>query len=185
LLNPISRYVMIGKLLAILGAVCIICWQSSQIHRWHKQFNSEHAAHENDRKAYELAQKEAHLNNHAHVQNIEQKSRSISDDERKSYLSDLAKLRASRLRSQGRTSQGAANGTGAPKAPAPAAGTDGNGLQVPPGGDVQADASEIELRLMHLQNWVREQLGLDPNAPEKPDAHKLADEVLNTEAPAK
>lgn len=35
--SPISQYLMIGKLVALLGAIAIICYQSSQIHRWHKQ----------------------------------------------------------------------------------------------------------------------------------------------------
>ena len=35
--NPLSQYLMIGKLIALLGCVALICWQSSQIHRWHKQ----------------------------------------------------------------------------------------------------------------------------------------------------
>jgi len=36
-MNPLTQYLMIGKLVALLGAIAIICWQSSQIHRWHKQ----------------------------------------------------------------------------------------------------------------------------------------------------
>jgi hypothetical protein len=35
--NPLSQYLMIGKLVALLGCIALICWQSSQIHRWHKQ----------------------------------------------------------------------------------------------------------------------------------------------------
>jgi hypothetical protein len=27
---------MIGKLLALLAAIALICWQSSQIHKWHE-----------------------------------------------------------------------------------------------------------------------------------------------------
>jgi hypothetical protein len=31
----ISQYLAIGKLFALLGAVALICFQSSQIHKWH------------------------------------------------------------------------------------------------------------------------------------------------------
>jgi len=33
--NPLSQYLMIGKLVALLGCIALICWQSSQIHKWH------------------------------------------------------------------------------------------------------------------------------------------------------
>jgi hypothetical protein len=35
-MTPIREYLMIGKLLALLGAIALICWQSSQIHKWHE-----------------------------------------------------------------------------------------------------------------------------------------------------
>jgi hypothetical protein len=35
-LNPLTQYLMIGKLVALLGCIALICYQSSQIHRWHK-----------------------------------------------------------------------------------------------------------------------------------------------------
>lgn len=36
-MNPLSQYLVIGKLVALLGAIAIICFQSSQIHKWHLQ----------------------------------------------------------------------------------------------------------------------------------------------------
>jgi hypothetical protein len=43
LLNPFSQYLAIGKLLAFLGAIGIICAQSSMIHRAREHYKSEHA----------------------------------------------------------------------------------------------------------------------------------------------
>jgi hypothetical protein len=67
-----------------------------------------------------------------------------------------------RLREQ-RTAA-AKGSTGAARASetsAPAAGADDHGLQLSP--DEYLQAQEIELRLMHLQNWVERQLAVDPN----------------------
>jgi hypothetical protein len=35
-MTPLSQYLMIGKLVAILGAIALICFQSQQIHKWHE-----------------------------------------------------------------------------------------------------------------------------------------------------
>lgn len=165
-MNPLSQYLMIAKLLALLGAVGIICAQSSMIHRARENVRHCTAAREVDQRAYQAAQDEAAAENKLQVQKIEQQSKRISDDERQAYLSDLAKLRAynERLRSPQAAPRRPASPASPPKAPAPASGADGNGLQVPSLNDLHDEASVIELRLMHLQNYVREQLGLDPNA---------------------
>ena len=113
-----------------------------------------------DQEAYAKAQADAQAANRAHVEQIEQQYQRNSDDERQAYLRDHAEL--VRLR-QHPTAQGAASGAGSPAAPAPTQGADGDGLRLSP--DEHLQAQEIELRLMHLQNWVERQLGVDPNKP--------------------
>jgi hypothetical protein len=131
--------------------------------KWQKQFNAEHAARAADREAYRKAQAEAHAANVADVAKKEAESKRISDDERQAYLSDLAQLRADNQRMRAKATQGSADPARPSEDTKPAAGADGDGLQVPPADDVREEASEIELRLMHLQNWVEKQLANDPN----------------------
>lgn len=112
-----------------------------------------------DREAYAKAQQDAQAKNRAQVQQIEQQSQRITDETQSAYARDRAEL--IRLRRQNATPQGSAGDAGAPKdGPAPK-GADADGLHLSP--DEHLQASEIELRLMHLQNWVAEQLKVDPN----------------------
>jgi hypothetical protein len=127
--------------------------------RWQKQYNSEHSARLADRQAYQKAQADAAQSNKAQVQKIEQSYQRNSDDERQAYLRDLAQLRADRMRRQ--APPGSPGPTGSPAPQPPASGTDGNGLQLSP--DQYLQAQEIELRLMHLQDWVEKQISVDPN----------------------
>jgi hypothetical protein len=136
--------------------------------RWHHQYEAEHAGRLADRAAYEAAQAKAAVDNQAHVQKVEQHYKKESDDERQSYLSDLARLRAERMQQGDHPLERPPSSAG-PSAPsAPGTGANGAGLQVHPAPDVQAptygDAAEIELRLMHLQNYVERMLAIDPNA---------------------
>jgi hypothetical protein len=126
---------------------------------WHRQFDSEHRARLDDRAAYEKAQAEAASNNKAHVAQIEQQYQRNSDDERQAYLRDLAELK--RLRQQNAAPSGAPGTAGPSPAPAPSGGADGDGLHLST--DEHLQASEIELRLLHLQNWVLKQLNVNPN----------------------
>lgn len=119
-----------------------------------------------DRVAYTKAQTDAAALNKAQVTAKETQSRKVSDDERQAYLGDLAKLRADdqRMRQQVNASAKSASGPTASPAPSAAAsGADGDELHLPAREHLQA--SEIELRLMHLQNWVEKQLSIDPNKP--------------------
>jgi hypothetical protein len=117
-----------------------------------------------DKANYENAQRTAKALNDAQIQRVEQQYKRNSDDERQAYLRDLARLRVERLRKQGSTApQGAAGGSDPSQDRAPTSGTDGNGVQVPEPRNVQDEAAEIELRLMHLQNYVEQILGVDPN----------------------
>jgi hypothetical protein len=128
-----------------------------------KQLN---ASREADRQAYAKAQSDAAQQNKAQVAQIEQQYQRNSDDERQAYLSDLAKLRASSVREQTPSAPSGETGSANPSAPSAATGrADGDGLQVHQAADVPTseDAAEIELRLMHLQDWIEKQLNVDPN----------------------
>lgn len=133
--------------------------------KWQRQYTAEHNGRLADRTAYEQAQKDAAAKNLAAVGRVEAQYQRNSDDERQSYLDDLARVRADnqRLRSQGASAApGATGATGSPEAGAAAPGADGDELHLSP--DEHLQASEIELRLMHLQNWIATQLAVDPNA---------------------
>lgn len=136
---------------------------------WKKQFTAEHAARQSDADAYARAQADAATMNKAQVGRIEQQYQRNSDDEENAYQRDLARLRGDydRLRAQPQAAAGAAGAPASPAPVGPSAGADGDGLPVPPGDNVQTReaAGEIELRLMHLQQWVKKQLAVDPNAP--------------------
>ena len=129
-----------------------------------KALKDEQAARAADRQAYTKAQTDAAAKNKAQVAATEQQYKKVSDDERQAYLDDLAKLRADRLRQQASAAPGSARPANPPQGSSPTAGADGNGLPLSGADDVQEKAAEIELRLMHLQNWVEQQLAIDPNS---------------------
>jgi hypothetical protein len=128
--------------------------------RWQHQWQSEHLGRLADRATYEAAQQRAAAENKANVAAKEAESKRITDETQSAYQRDHAEL--VRLREQ-RTAA-AKGSTGAARASetsATAAGADDHGLQLSP--DEYLQAQEIELRLMHLQNWVERQLAVDPN----------------------
>ena len=105
-----------------------------------------------DRANYESAQREAAEKNKAQVEKIEQRQEAKTNEVVSDYRRQLADLR---LRSQARAHQGAPGGPGVSGVPKAAPGVDADGLP-----DAPCDhlcAQEIELRLMHLQNWVERQ----------------------------
>jgi hypothetical protein len=159
----IKEYLAIGKLLSILAAVALICWQSSQIHRWHKHYDSEHAAHLADNASYRAAQKAAGEQNKAQVAKVEQQQQKVTDDVETRYRSNLARLRADndRLRSQGTTPSGVADKPGSPT-PGPASSGPGN-QAVPLPSDELLHAREEELQLNALIDWVLQQAAVNPN----------------------
>jgi hypothetical protein len=126
---------------------------------WHRQYDAEHAGRVADRESYRKAQADAAQANKAHVAQIEQQYQRNSDDERQAYLRDHAEL--VRLRNQHATPSGAPGSAGPSPSPAPSGGADGDELHL--SADEHLQASEIELRLLHLQNWVLKQLNVNPN----------------------
>ena len=160
----ISQYLAIGKLVGILAAIAIICWQSSQIHKWHQQSDHCAAARQADRTTYETAQRQAAQQNQAHVQQIEQQYQGITDNAKDAYARDHAEL--VRMRAQRDAAlKGSAGQPGASPAHTATSGPHGDGVQVPAAVDLQTqdDAADIELRLLHLQNYVEKVLAVDPN----------------------
>lgn len=152
----------------LIGGVQTLRLHSEQRHnvKLEAQLSKEVAARQADRDAYQKAQTDAKAQNIAQVQEVERQYQRNSDNERQAYLSDRAKLIAyyDGLRAH-RAPQGSPGAApSSPDRPA-GAGADGNGLQVPPADDLQTrqDAAEIELRLLHLQQYVMGLLAIDPN----------------------
>jgi uncharacterized phage protein gp47/JayE len=130
-------------------------------HKVEAQLAKSGAARHADRLAYAKAQEAAQAKNKAQVAQIEQHYQRNSDNEREAYLSDLAKLRASRVRPKA-----APSSPGAADTPADDIGTpriNADGLCVPETSDVCEAGAEIELRLMHLQNLFERQSQVNPN----------------------
>jgi hypothetical protein len=97
-----------------------------------KQLSQCVSARHADRESYARAQADAQAQNKAHVIKVEQQYQRNSDDERQAYLSDLAKLRAGRVRQQNPAPRGDSNSAGPSPAPAPTEGADADGLPLPP-----------------------------------------------------
>jgi hypothetical protein len=132
---------------------------------WHRQFDAEHAGRLADRASYQQAQKDAAAQNQAQVAAVEQQYQRNSDETNDAYARDHAEL--VRLRKQrDEAAKGSSGGSGSSHANPASGGADGDGVQVPPADDLQKtrdDAADIELRLMHLQNYVDGLLKVDPN----------------------
>lgn len=153
----IKAYLAMAKLVGLLILISIVCYQSSQIHKWHTQADKQAAARIADRLLYEAAQKQAEAQNLAHIAQIEKQQDAINEKARSDYRRDL-----DRLRSQPRTDQGASGGSKAPpdgKAPGGAGSTDP--LRLPP--EKLLRVQEIELQLQYLIDWVNRQSQIDPN----------------------
>jgi hypothetical protein len=161
----LSQYLMIGKLVALLGAVAIICWQSSQIHRWHTHYNSEHQAHQRDIDAYRAAQATAAVQNKAHVQQIETQQQKVTNDVEADYQRKLDAMRRE-LRDNPKAAAGSANGTASPQVRDTSCIT-GDTSGVPLSDAERLRAAENELQLDELITWVEQQSQINPNAPER------------------
>ena len=111
---------------------------------------------QSDRRAYEQAQRDAAARNKAEVAKREARSQQISEETKSAYQNDLARLRADNLRLRRKAAPGSAGGSGLSENGTAPEGTDGDGVPLSP--DEYLQAQEIELRLMHLQNWVKQQL---------------------------
>ncbi|MES2904564.1 MAG: hypothetical protein V4696_10300 [Pseudomonadota bacterium] len=111
-----------------------------------------------DHANYTNAQSAAKAKNEAQVARIEVEQERITDAVSQDYAGDLARLRTELGRVRNQTAPAAQRSAGDRQASqggnAPAR-ADGDGVPIPTSDDLPA--AEIELRLMHLQNWVEEQ----------------------------
>jgi hypothetical protein len=179
LLNPLSQYLAIGKLLGILVMVGIICAQSSMIHRWHMHYNSEHEAHLRDNAAhdqtvanYRAAADAARLADKANAERVKSLGDQISKERSDEYQKRIAdaRARAERLRrlSQG-SGAGKANTCGAGTAPvsgvpAAAGGTPEAACKDRlPAGDALT-ATEQAIQLDELIKWIIKVAHINVNA---------------------
>jgi hypothetical protein len=163
LLNPFSQYLAIGKLIAFLGAIGIICAQSSMIHRARENAHSCAVAREVEQREYINAQAAADAQNKAQIAKVKAEQERITGHVEQSYEADRARLRAElakRLRPQ--AAKGSAGKPGASDLPhaAPVA-DDPSRVSIPT--DLYVRGAELELQLERLQQWVREQVSIDPN----------------------
>jgi hypothetical protein len=93
MMNPLSQYLMIGKLVALLGAIALICYQGSQIHKWHQhslQLSELRAA---DRRAYEAAQVQAQAKNDATLTRVKSEQEAITNEVKSDLQSRLELIR--------------------------------------------------------------------------------------------
>ena len=161
----LREYLAIGKLIALLGAIGLLCFQSSQIHSWHTLYDAEHSGRMADRAAYAQAQKDAQAKNLATVAADKAERERITHDISQSYESELASLRADlarRLRAQAPAPQGAPGQPGLPGVSQAPGGSDGSSrVSIPT--DLYVRGAELELQLERLQQWVAEQVKVDPN----------------------
>jgi hypothetical protein len=160
--TPLSQYLMIGKLVALLGAIAIICWQSSQIHRWHKHYESEHTARLADRATYEQAQKDAARLNQQQIQHVKHQQQEISDAT-VATLNSRLELIHSELRKQSNAAppHPSAGPTAGNASEAPCTVNDPAWMCLSPADRLLA--AENEERHDELIDWNLKQSELDPN----------------------
>lgn len=157
----LREYLAIGKLIALLGAIGLLCFQSSQIHHWHTQYDAEHSGRMADRAAYAQAQKDAAQANKAQVAKVEQQQQKVTSDVESDYQRKLDALRRE-LRAQPKAAPGAAGSAGLSQVPDSAGGPAPEaGMPLSP--DERLRAAENELQLDELITWVEQQMKVDPN----------------------
>ena len=130
-----------------------------------KALGNEKLAHSADIARWKAASEAATANNKAQILHVTEEQSKISRNVSNDYQTNLAALRTSYGRLRNRTApinQRPANGDRASPVPASPGPADGDGVSVPP--DAALQSSEIELRLLYLQQWVRRQSAVDPNA---------------------
>jgi len=115
-----------------------------------------------DRKAYVQAQKDAAAKNLATVARDKAERERITHDISQSYENELASLRADLARRLRATPQGSAGKPGLPDVSQAPSGPDaGSRVSIPT--SLYVRGAELELQLERLQQWVAEQVKVDPN----------------------
>jgi hypothetical protein len=121
-------------------------------------------AHTADIARWKAGSEAATALNKATIAKVERRQAIITKESTDEYAIQLADLRAryDRVRRAAPSHQRPANGVGSSPVPDPASGADADGVPVSP--DAALQASEIELRLLYLQEWVRQQAAVDTHA---------------------
>lgn len=148
LIRPFFGYVSLG-----LAALCLVLFLAFKIEQRHARKLDRRVTElvelrQADRARYEGAQAQAKAINQATVQKIEAENEKITNRIGADYRRNLERLRS-------QAAKGAAGRADLPKASEAPGGTDADGM--PNSGCDLLCAQEIELRLLHLQDWVREQ----------------------------
>jgi hypothetical protein len=130
---------------------------------WKKQFNAEHDARKADQDAYRKAQADAQAKNLATVAKDKAERERITHDVSQSYEAELGRLRADLARRlHAGPSEGAPGKPGLPDVSEAPGGPDaGSRVSIPT--SLYVHGAELELQLERLQQWVNEQLKVDPN----------------------
>lgn len=173
-MNPLAPYVAMAKLIALLGAMAIICWQSSQVHRWHKQYLSEHSAHLATIANYRAAAEQAAADDAANAARVKAEQDKISKEQADEYQKRIAAARAAaeRLRARSQADSGSAAKPPVPSLPAsPIRVTEGAGQDRFSIAD-RLIATEQAIQLDELITWVKRQADVDVNANPKPEPKK-------------
>ena len=157
LTGPLFKYLSGGLAIALL--IFIGLWKMEQRRgdKFERRVTELTELRKSDRASYEAAQREAKAKNEAEVARIEARQKEITDNAKDSYARDLAELR--RLRSQTRAPGSAPGRPGVSVVPETTGGADGAARVCVPESDALRSA-ETELRLLHLQRWLREQTGV-------------------------
>lgn len=152
-------------LLGIVGALALstITIQHFRIGTLTTELSAEKSGREADRQSYRRAQAEATATNLQQVRKVEAQQAQITEDVTHDYSIRLADLRSryDKLRSANPTTKGPTGNPGLPQArPAPSGPNETDELLLP--SERLLRAQEIELQLMELQNWNREQAKVTP-----------------------
>lgn len=127
----LKAYLAMAKLVGILILIGIVCYQSSQIHKWHTQSDKQVAARVADRASYEAAQRQAADKNKADVLAKEQQYKRNNDEAVGNLNARIERLRHE-LSAQPSTAPGSAGGSNLPQADNPSGATGQAGVCLTP-----------------------------------------------------
>lgn len=163
-LKSLNGWQLVCLALALFGAAQTMRVWSEQRHsaKVESQLAKSEAARHADQEAYAKAQADAQAANAATVAKDKAERERITNDISQSYEAQLASLRADLARRLRAQPQGATGPTDLPQvSPAPSGPDDASRVSIPT--SLYVRGAELELQLEKLQQWVNEQLKVDPN----------------------
>jgi hypothetical protein len=147
--------------LAFLSLIAALKMERAHSAKLQSQVIACSEARKADRSAYEAAQAKAAADNLSHVRKVESEQQRISDARESNYRAELARLHAIGVRQQTPSApQGHPGSPGTPQVPAAPGGPDGAAQVCVPASDALSSA-ETELKLLHLQAWIADQLKIN------------------------